>query len=261
MEELFVPKDEDGRQWLYRPQLYPPGGSDTAMRTCPRCKMICPPAIVGRPVCDDCHTKTEETEFVKRAKRIKKWDGDSEDGAREIFRRGWRECLCASEFAKDWDKRPSETVPVTDNSAQLVSLADARSANKDYESDRNFERKTGKHFGGSSSRDALNFDLKEHNRDDGPQEQSHLRSQDSLEMAFNHLWSNLSQKDCKKRRSWHCVLGCSLRLLPETKKTLKKEIEYFERTGKLMKNRQLENIPWRAPTKRKLAAESAAVVL
>ena len=246
LDELFVPKDEDGQQWLYRPQLYPPGGRDTAMRTCPRCKMICPPAIVGRPVCDYCQTEIEETEFVKRARRLRKWDGGSKDAAWEIVRRGWPAWPCASMFGVDWDNRPSESVHATDNSEQLVSLADAWSANEDYELDRNLEQHTVDCLGDSHSEDSINFDLREHNRDDGPQEQSHLRSLEFHETASDLLWSNLSKKDCQKISSWLCAPGCSLRLVPMEERTLEKEIEKFKCTGRLMANRQLENITWRS---------------
>jgi len=146
-------------------------------------------------------------------------------------------------FGVDWDNRPSESVHATDNSEQLVSLEGEYSPYDDFESVRYLEQHTVDCLGDSHSEDSINFDLREHNRDDGPQEQSHLRSQEAQEMAFNHLWLNLSQEDYKKRSSRLCAPGCSLSLLPMKVSALKEEIDYWRREAELMTDRQLVNIP------------------
>ncbi|MBN2584566.1 MAG: hypothetical protein JXL80_16000 [Planctomycetes bacterium] len=78
--EAIVQPGEELDCWRYLPDVFPPGGAATAMRLCPVCQRIAPPATQGGPCCCDCRIEQEERVFGKWLLRRERRDLRAELG-------------------------------------------------------------------------------------------------------------------------------------------------------------------------------------
>lgn len=61
--ETVVAYSANAQSWIFDPNLYPPGGSQTLMRECSVCGRVCPPNGAGGSPCCDCEAEAAELAF------------------------------------------------------------------------------------------------------------------------------------------------------------------------------------------------------
>ena len=200
--EAIIQPGEGTDSWRYLPDVFPPGGADTAMRLCPICKRIAPPSIRPEPVCCDCRIEREERVFGK-------W----------LLRRKRRELL--AELGRLWWR---SAIPYAD---QPIAVVRRRRKN----------RTPSNRFGGASlstdsapltaAEEGCPYDTREL---DGGGELDRGSMAGELSIAMEIARRRLDPP--KKEDAW--ASGCQLVLLPESKTKLLAEIAYYRKNSKVM---------------------------